>query len=177
MAAFPLAQGYDVGGRPLYIPHFPLHRDPDFWYVPWRRRTSAAIVYAPLCMCPQLPCACRGPDACEFRPERWQDTAYVASRHPYCYQPFSKGPRDCIGQTFAVLVSPSRCACACARVGALVGAHALARILQEAKTLLAMLYFRFTFKHVGLEEYQAYRITSTPAHGVRVMVHTRNKGA
>eukprot|EP00983_Pelagomonas_calceolata_P040246 1137521-Pelagomonas_calceolata.AAC.1 len=70
------AQGYDIGGRPIYLPHFPIHRDPDYW----------------------------GPDAAEFKPERWLDEAYLAKLHPCCYMPFSKGARDCIGQTFAIMV-------------------------------------------------------------------------
>jgi hypothetical protein len=24
-------QGYDIGGHPLYIPHYCLHRDPQLW--------------------------------------------------------------------------------------------------------------------------------------------------
>lgn len=26
-------QGYDIGQKVLYIPHFPVHRDPDLWCV------------------------------------------------------------------------------------------------------------------------------------------------
>ena len=46
----------------------------------------------------------RGPDAAEFRPERWLEEDGPAARaHPFAYQPFSKGPRDCIGQQFALI--------------------------------------------------------------------------
>lgn len=62
-----------------------MHRDPDIW----------------------------GADCAEFKPERWADDIAVSKLHPYSYMPFSRGPRDCIGQTFALL---------------------------EAKTVLCMLY-------------------------------------
>eukprot|EP00200_Dunaliella_tertiolecta_P004527 CAMPEP_0202343324 /NCGR_PEP_ID=MMETSP1126-20121109/3494_1 /ASSEMBLY_ACC=CAM_ASM_000457 /TAXON_ID=3047 /ORGANISM="Dunaliella tertiolecta, Strain CCMP1320" /LENGTH=422 /DNA_ID=CAMNT_0048934377 /DNA_START=261 /DNA_END=1529 /DNA_ORIENTATION=- len=114
-------QGYDIGGRPIYLPHFPIHRDPDYW----------------------------GPDAAEFKPERWLDEAYLAKLHPCCYMPFSKGARDCIGQTFAIM---------------------------EVKTLLAMLYSNYTFKYACAEpEGQAYRITSYPKNRVPVTVHSRSR--
>ena len=74
----------------LYIPQYCVHRDPDTW----------------------------GPDAHVFRPERWLDEAYMSALHPYAFHPFSKGPRDCLGQNFALL---------------------------EAKALVAMLVSRYVF--------------------------------
>ncbi|GAX76406.1 hypothetical protein CEUSTIGMA_g3851.t1 [Chlamydomonas eustigma] len=54
----------------------------------------------------------------------------------FAYQPFSKGKRNCIGQTFAVL---------------------------EARTLLAMLYSKFSFQYAGSEpERQVHNVTSHP---------------
>jgi cytochrome P450 len=37
----------------------------------------------------------------EFNPERWIDTK--AAPHPFAFVPFSSGPRNCIGQHFAVM--------------------------------------------------------------------------
>jgi len=39
-----------------------------------------------------------GPDADEFKPERWQDWFPA----PWTYVPFNGGPRICLGQNFAL---------------------------------------------------------------------------
>ena len=43
-----------------------------------------------------------GPDADEFRPERWEDQE---NSNPYgwAYFPFNGGPRACLGQDFALM--------------------------------------------------------------------------
>ncbi len=65
--------------------------------------------------------------------------------------PFSKGPRDCIGQTFAMM---------------------------ESKALLALLYQRYTFKYAGdAPEEQAQHMTSYPKYHVPVTVHRRARRA
>lgn len=43
-----------------------------------------------------------GPDALEFTPDRWLDTADPPLRPGWSYLPFNGGPRVCIGQNFAL---------------------------------------------------------------------------
>jgi cytochrome P450 len=66
--------GYPVpAGTPIFISAFTTHRHPDFWEEPDRF------------------------DPERFTPERSQ------GRHRFAYIPFSGGPRQCIGNTFAMM--------------------------------------------------------------------------
>lgn len=60
-----------------------------------------------------------GPDADEFRPDRFSAGVANASKHPLAFLPFSNGPRNCLGANFAIM---------------------------EAKTTLAALLLRFSIK-------------------------------
>uniref|UniRef100_A0A0D9WY15 Cytochrome P450 n=1 Tax=Leersia perrieri TaxID=77586 RepID=A0A0D9WY15_9ORYZ len=78
-------------GAILTIPIATIHRDKEVW----------------------------GPDADEFRPERFEKGASRAAKHPNALLSFSSGPRSCIGQNFAMI---------------------------EAKTVVAMILQRFSFE-------------------------------
>ena len=85
-----------------------------------------------------------GDDADEFKPQRFSDGVVNACKHPYGFMPFASGPRNCIGQQFAML---------------------------EAKVILALIlkHFRFhlspNYKHAPVNT-----LTLRPRLGVQVML-------
>lgn len=89
-----------------------------------------------------------GPDAEEFRPERWLDVDGLAQNvAQYSYMPFSRGPRDCIGSRFALL---------------------------EAKTIMSMMYRHFEFEYAGDKpEEVLMSVTAHPKYGVPLRLRRR----
>ena len=84
----------------------------------------------------------------EFRPERWEDD--LLKRLPrFAYFPFGGGPRQCIGNTFA---------------------------LMEAALILATIARKFRLRLVANHPVVPLAsITLRPRHGVRVMLDSREK--
>ncbi|WVZ76940.1 hypothetical protein U9M48_024854 [Paspalum notatum var. saurae] len=109
-------------GAMLSIPIATIHRDKEVW----------------------------GDDAGEFRPERFENGAARAAKHPNALLlSFSCGPRSCIGQNFAML---------------------------EAKEVIAMILQRFELKispkyvHAPMDV-----ITIRPRHGLPMLIKRLNK--
>lgn len=90
-----------------------------------------------------------GEDADEFRPERFGEGVANACKHPMAYMPFSFGPRNCVGQNFAIM---------------------------EAKVVLSILLSRFRF-HLSPHYKHApvFVLTLKPKHGVPIIVERLNQ--
>lgn len=104
------AQGkeYKVAGCMLWVNHWCLHRSKAIW----------------------------GEDAAEFKPERWLNEDGSLVTPPTAWQPFSKGPKNCIGMELGLL---------------------------EQKIILSMTVRKFDFAYAGQEEpYQKFRLTVSP---------------
>ncbi|KAL5733074.1 hypothetical protein ACOSQ2_032766 [Xanthoceras sorbifolium] len=92
-----------------------LHRDPEIW----------------------------GPDANEFKPERFSEGVSKACKFPQAYVPFGLGPRLCLGRNFAMV---------------------------QLKIVLSSIVSRFSFSLSPKYRHSpAYRMIVEPGHGVHIM--------
>ncbi|KAJ7541705.1 hypothetical protein O6H91_10G072000 [Diphasiastrum complanatum] len=89
-----------------------------------------------------------GEDADEFNPERFAEGIANASKHRSAFMPFSLGPRNCIGQVFA---------------------------LMEAKVVLCKLLQRFSFQLSPAYVHAPGRFSvPKPEHGMQILVKPYN---
>ncbi|KAL5192504.1 Cytochrome P450 714A1 [Glycine soja] len=93
-----------------------LHRDPEIW----------------------------GPDANEFKPERFSEGVSKACRFPHAYEPFGLGTRLCLGKNFAMV---------------------------QLKVVLALIISKFSFSlSPSYRHSPAYRMIVEPGHGVHILI-------
>ncbi|KAK9920181.1 hypothetical protein M0R45_028740 [Rubus argutus] len=103
-------------GIHMWVFYPALHRDPENW----------------------------GPDANEFKPERFANGISEACKYPQAYMPFGFGTRLCIGQTFA---------------------------MQQLKIVLSLILSKFSFAlSPNYQHSPIYKMLLLPEHGIRLLV-------
>ncbi|CAL0299177.1 unnamed protein product [Lupinus luteus] len=103
----------------LFLPA--LHRDPNNW----------------------------GPDAWEFKPERFAGGVSAACKYPQCYIPFGLGSRICLGQNLAMV---------------------------EIKVVLSLLLSNFAFKlSPNYQHCPVYNMLLMPKYGIKLLVSKVDK--
>lgn len=85
-----------------------------------------------------------GPDANEFKPERFKDGVSKACKSPQTYVPFGTGARLCVGKNFAMV---------------------------ELKIVLALIISKFNISlSPSYRHSPAYRMVVEPEHGVYLLI-------
>ncbi|CAL0319599.1 unnamed protein product [Lupinus luteus] len=85
-----------------------------------------------------------GPDANEFKPERFSEGVSKACKFPQAYVPFGAGNRLCLGKNFAMV---------------------------QLKVVLALIISKFSFSlSPGYRHSPAYRMIVEPGHGVHILI-------
>lgn len=85
-----------------------------------------------------------GPDANEFKPERFADGVSKACKSPQAYIPFGLGPRLCLGKNLAMV---------------------------ELKVVVSMIVSKFSFSlSAKYKHCPAYRMIVEPGHGVHIVI-------
>ncbi|KAH8823122.1 cytochrome P450 [Flagelloscypha sp. PMI_526] len=111
-------EAYPVEGFLLWVNHYILHRDSDIF-----------------------------PDPDSFNPNRWLDSHGDPISTPLAWQPFSRGPKNCIGMELALL---------------------------EQRITLALTARKFTFEYMDSKApYPVYRVTSVPNNLIPLRVKHR----
>ena len=99
-----------------------------------------------------------GDDAAEYKPERWLDEQSNLIAPPLAWQPFSKGPKNCIGMEFGILEQKILLAMTVYFTFHLVGKTK--RSKQLTRVELGLQIRKFDFEYAGEQDpYQIFRLT------------------